>query len=62
LGDFSPGYLVLPKEVIITVCKVHQRYFNFEKNGDLIPKFLAFSNISVPDREVVKSGYERKGC
>jgi len=59
LGDFSPGYLVLPKEVIITVCKVHQRYFNFEKNGDLIPKFLAFSNISVPDREVVKSGYER---
>ncbi len=59
LGDFSPEYLVLPKEVIITVCKVHQRYFNFEKNGNLIPKFLAFSNISVPDREVLKSGYEK---
>ena len=59
LGDFSPEYLVLPKEVIITVCKVHQRYFNFEKNGELIPKFLAFSNISVPDREVLKSGYEK---
>ncbi len=59
LGDFSPEYLVLPKEVIITVCKVHQRYFNFEKNGELIPKFLAFSNISVPDRQVLKSGYEK---
>ncbi|WP_457643737.1 glycine--tRNA ligase subunit beta [Persephonella sp.] len=59
LGDFSPEYLVLPKEVIITVCKVHQRYFNFEKDGQLIPKFLAFSNTSVPDRNVVKAGYEK---
>ena len=59
LGDFSPEYLVLPKEVIITVCKTHQRYFNFEKDGQLIPKFLAFSNTSVPDREVVKKGYEK---
>ncbi|WP_457639671.1 glycine--tRNA ligase subunit beta [Persephonella sp.] len=59
LGDFSPEYLVLPKEVIITVCRVHQRYFNFEKDGQLIPKFLAFSNTSVPDKEVVKAGYEK---
>ncbi|SNZ04092.1 glycyl-tRNA synthetase beta chain [Persephonella hydrogeniphila] len=59
LGDFSPEYLVLPKEVIITVCKVHQRYFNFEKNGELIPKFLAFSNTSVPDKNVIKNGYEK---
>ncbi len=59
LGDFSPEYLILPKEVIITVCKVHQRYFNFEKDGKLIPKFLAFSNTAVPDREVVQKGYEK---
>ena len=59
LGDFSPEYLVLPKEVIITVCKVHQRYFNFEKDGKLIPKFLAFSNTAVPDRSVVQKGYEK---
>jgi len=59
LGDFSPEYLILPKEVIITVCKVHQRYFNFEKDGKLIPKFLAFSNTAVKDREKVKSGYEK---
>ncbi|WP_297456570.1 glycine--tRNA ligase subunit beta [Persephonella sp.] len=59
LGDFSPEYLVLPKEVIITVCKVHQRYFNFEKNGQLIPKFLAISNTAVPDRSVVQHGYEK---
>jgi glycyl-tRNA synthetase beta chain len=59
LGDFSPEYLILPKEVIITVCKVHQRYFNFEKDGKLIPKFLAFSNTAVPNREVVQRGYEK---
>ena len=59
LGDFSPKYLVLPKEVIITVCKVHQRYFNFERNGELIPKFLAISNTAVKDRELVQRGYEK---
>ena len=59
LGDFSPEYLILPKEVIITVCKVHQRYFNFQKDGKLIPKFLAFSNTAVPDRNVVQNGYEK---
>ncbi len=59
LGDFSPEYLILPKEVIITVCKVHQRFFNFERDGQLIPKFLAFSNTSVPDRAVVQKGYEK---
>ena len=59
LGDFSPEYLILPKEVIITVCKSHQRYFNFERNGELIPKFLAFSNTAVKDRTVVQKGYEK---
>ncbi len=59
LGDFSPEYLILPKEVIIVVCKHHQRYFNFEKDGKLIPKFLAFSNTAVKDRNVVKHGYEK---
>ncbi len=59
LGDFSPEYLILPKEVIIVVCKHHQRFFNFEKNGRLIPKFLAFSNTAVKDRNIVKQGYEK---
>ena len=59
LGDFSPKYLVLPKEVIITVCKVHQRYFNFEKDGELVPKFLAISNTAVKDRKLVQRGYEK---
>jgi len=59
VGDFSPEYLILPKEVIITVCKHHQRYLNFEKDGKLIPKFLAFSNNAVRDRDTVKNGYEK---
>jgi glycyl-tRNA synthetase beta chain len=59
MGDFSPEYLILPKEVIITVCKVHQRYFNFEKDGKILPKFLAFSNNAVKNKEKVKEGYEK---
>jgi len=59
VGDFSPEYLILPKEVVITVCKYHQRYLNFEKDGKLIPKFLAFSNNAVKDRDTVKNGYEK---
>lgn len=59
LGDFSPEYLTMPDEVIVTVCKHHQRYFNFKKDGKLIPKFLAISNNSVMDREVLKKGYEK---
>ncbi|PMP77194.1 MAG: glycine--tRNA ligase subunit beta [Sulfurihydrogenibium sp.] len=59
VGEFSPEYLTLPEEVIITVCKHHQRYLNFKKDGRLIPKFLAFSNTAVKDRDVVKAGYEK---
>lgn len=59
LGDFSPEYLIMPDEVIITVCKHHQRYFNFKRDEKLIPKFLAISNNAVKDREVVKKGYEK---
>ncbi|MCX7739254.1 MAG: glycine--tRNA ligase subunit beta [Hydrogenothermaceae bacterium] len=59
LGDFSPEYLTMPDEVIVTVCKHHQRYFNFKRDGKLIPKFLAISNNAVKDREVVKIGYEK---
>lgn len=59
VGDFSPEYLILPDEVIITVCKHHQRYLNFKKDGKLIPKFLAFSNVAVKDRDVIKNGYEK---
>lgn len=59
LGDFSPEYLIMPEEVIITVCKHHQRYFNFKKDGKLIPKFLAVSNNAVKDRDIIKKGYEK---
>lgn len=59
LGDFSPEYLIMPEEVIITVCKHHQRYFNFKKDDKLIPKFLAVSNNPVKDRDVIKKGFEK---
>lgn len=59
MGDFSPEYLTMPDEVIITVCRHHQRYFNYKKDGKLVPKFLAFSNNAVKDKDILRKGYEK---
>jgi glycyl-tRNA synthetase beta chain len=40
-GGFSPGYLRLPKEVLITVMRHHQRYFPIlDKDGNVLPGFI----------------------
>jgi glycyl-tRNA synthetase len=49
LGEFDPAFLDLPREVLISVMKKHQRYFPVEKNGELLPYFIAVANK--PSRE-----------
>ena len=46
LGEFEAQYLNLPKEVLITVMKKHQRYFPVENkaNGELLNNFVTFAN------------------
>ncbi len=45
LGDFSPDFLTLPEEVLVTVMRDHQKYFAVEDaNGKLAPHFLAVLN------------------
>jgi glycyl-tRNA synthetase len=44
LGEFDPQYLDLPREVLISVMKKHQRYFPVEKDGELIPYFITVAN------------------
>lgn len=40
-GEFSPGYLELPKEVLITVMRHHQRYFPIlDESGNVLPGFI----------------------
>lgn len=60
LGEFEEEYLKLPKEVLISVMKKHQRYFPIvSSDGGLLSKFIAISNNMVVNPDVVKAGYER---
>lgn len=59
-GSFEPRFLKLPVEVIITPMKEHQRYFPvWNKQGRLLPKFIAFANGPVGDKRLVTEGNEK---
>jgi glycyl-tRNA synthetase len=62
LGTFDPDHLQLPREVLISVMKKHQRYFTVEKNGQLLPHFIAISNVGEKNRsqdvELIVEGNE----
>lgn len=49
LGSFDAGFLRLPREVLITVMKKHQRYFPVQREGELLPFFITISNCGGPD-------------
>ncbi len=44
IGEFDSKYLLLPKEVIITPMKDHQRYFPVEDGDNLLPYFISVRN------------------
>ena len=58
LGRFEPDYLQLPKEVLISVMKKHQRYFPVVKDGKLLPCFVVVRNGDEQGLELVRSGNE----
>jgi glycyl-tRNA synthetase beta chain len=60
-GHFDEKFLLLPREVIITALKAHQRYFAVEnKNGKgLVPIFAIVHNNVVSDISVLNRGNER---
>ncbi len=60
LGTFSAEYLKLPKELLITVMKEHQKYFAVENGeGRLTNYFIVVSNTNDENAETVKIGAER---
>ena len=60
LGGFEKEFLKLPKEVLITSMREHQKYFSLvDKDGKLLPHFIAVSNTNAKDMDVVKKGNER---
>ncbi|BAI79747.1 glycyl-tRNA synthetase, beta subunit [Deferribacter desulfuricans SSM1] len=59
LGEFPEHFLQLPKEVLITSMKNHQKYFYREKDGKILNSFVGISNTKPKDDSLIKSGYER---
>ena len=60
LGSFDNQFLELPKEVLITVMRDHQKYFAVEDEGEkLLPHFLAVLNIDGDPRGIIRHGHER---
>ena len=59
-GGFEEKYLRLPKDVLITVMKKHQRYFPIvdPETGEMLPYFIAVSNGERKDMALVRRGYE----
>ncbi|HEX8948973.1 MAG TPA: glycine--tRNA ligase subunit beta [Dissulfurispiraceae bacterium] len=60
LGSFSADYLSLPKELLITVMKSHQKYFAVEdKKGKLSNHFIVVSNTKQDNAGTVRKGAEK---
>lgn len=59
-GSFDGEYLLLPKEVVITPMREHQRYFPvFDAGGKLLNKFITVRNGTDKYLDVVREGNEK---
>lgn len=58
-GEFDKDYVKLPKEVVTTPMKDHQRYFPVSKDGKLLPYFIAVRNGGDNRLDLVKAGNEK---
>ena len=57
-GSFEEAYLQLPKEVLITVMKKHQRYFPIVRDGAMLPYFITVRNGPAEHGDIVTEGNE----
>lgn len=59
-GSFNQEFLSLPKAVLITTMREHQRYFPVEtKEGELLPHFVTVRNGNDQGLEYVAKGNEK---
>ena len=59
-GTFSADFLAVPREVLITSMREHQRYFSLvDDAGKLLPVFITINNTLTKDPSVVVKGNER---
>jgi len=59
-GSFDPAFLRLPKEILTTVMRHHQRYFSvLKEDGSLAPEFIAVTNTFGDPDGLIQQGNER---
>lgn len=59
-GTFDKDFLRVPREVLITAMREHQKYFAVvNSDHQLLPCFVAVNNTPVEDMALVSSGHER---
>ncbi len=60
MGGFARRFLALPREILVTVMRDHQKYFAVEdRHGNLQPKFAALMNVESDSRGLIRQGHER---
>ncbi len=60
LGSFDILYQAIPREVLVTVMRDHQKYFAVEnKHGVLQSRFIAVLNCGPYDKDTIRRGHER---
>lgn len=59
-GSFDQRFLQLPREVLITSLREHQKYFAVvDEQGRLLPRFVAVNNTRVRDPQLGVQGHQR---
>ena len=60
LGNFKKEFLELPKEVLITSMRSHQKYFAIaDEKNNLLPFFITISNMKVENPKIIIKGNEK---
>jgi glycyl-tRNA synthetase beta chain len=60
LGAFDKRFLHLPREILVTVMRDHQKYFAVEdKAGALQPNFVTVINLAQDPAGLIREGHER---
>jgi glycyl-tRNA synthetase beta chain len=59
-GSFSSDFLRLPREVLVTVMREHQKYFSLvDAEDNLVPQFLAVVDSDGTHAAQIRAGHER---
>jgi glycyl-tRNA synthetase beta chain len=60
LGSFSPRFLEMPREVVVTALREHQDFFSVsDAESELMPHFVAVANVDEDREGKIREGNER---